>query len=78
MATNVSEKDKPIREIIDYCKARSKEEQDFARGTFDSLVRSWAMARSGAYDRIAIHCESMLGYSGSMPSEVPNQSEDAK
>ena len=26
----------------------------------------------------ADHCRSMLGYTGSMPSEVPNQSEDAK
>ena len=78
MATNVSEKDKTLREIIDYCKAKSKEEQDYARGAFDNIVRSWAMAKRGAYDRIAEHCRSMLGYSGSMPSEVPNQSEDAK
>ena len=31
-----------------------------------------------AYEKTADHCRSMLGYSGSMPSEVPNQSEDAK
>ena len=24
------------------------------------------------------HCKARLGYSGSMPSEMPNQSEDAK
>ncbi|MDB1412311.1 hypothetical protein PL887_01620 [Bifidobacterium adolescentis] len=29
-------------------------------------------------DHIIDHCRSMLGYSGSMPSEVPNQSEGAK
>lgn len=29
-------------------------------------------------DHIIDHCRSMLGYSGSMPSEVPNQSEDAE
>ena len=29
-------------------------------------------------DHIIDHCRSMLGYSGTMPSEVPNQSEDAK
>lgn len=29
-------------------------------------------------DHIIDHCRSMLGYSGNMPSEVPNQSEDAK
>lgn len=60
MATNVSEKDKTLREIIDYCKAKSKEEQDYARGAFDNIVRSWAMAKRGAYDRIADHCESLL------------------
>ena len=30
MATNVSEMDKTLNEIIDYCKAKSKEEQDYA------------------------------------------------
>lgn len=39
MATNVSEKDKTLQQVIDYC-------------------------------------THMLGYSGSMPSEVPNQSEE--
>lgn len=29
-------------------------------------------------DHIIDHCRSMLGYSGNTPSEVPNQSEDAK
>lgn len=31
-----------------------------------------------AYAEVIEHCKSMLGYSGHMPSEVPNQSEDAK
>lgn len=31
-----------------------------------------------AYGKTADHCRSMLGYSGNMPSEVPNQSEDTK
>lgn len=29
-----------------------------------------------AYEKTADHYRSMLGYSGSMPSEVPNQIED--
>lgn len=33
---------------------------------------------AGAYMTVIKHCQNMLGYSGSMPSEVPNQSEDAK
>lgn len=78
MATNVSEKDKTLNETIDYCKAKSREEQDYARTVLNDIAKGWAIAESHAYDRIADHCRSMLGYSGHMPSEVPNQSEDAK
>lgn len=67
-----------LNEIIDYCKAKSKEEQDYARTVLNDIAKGWAIAESHAYDRIADHCRSMLGYSGHMPSEVPNQSEDAK
>ena len=31
-----------------------------------------------AYGKTADHCRSMLGYTGNMPTEVPNQSEDTK
>ena len=31
-----------------------------------------------AYEHVINYCQSLLGYSGTMPSEVPNQSEDAK
>lgn len=31
-----------------------------------------------AYEHVINYCRHLLGYSGSMPSEVPNQSEDAK
>ncbi|MDR3912083.1 MAG: hypothetical protein Q3X74_02770 [Bifidobacterium sp.] len=31
-----------------------------------------------AFAECAAECDKMLGYSGLMPSEVPNQSEDAK
>ena len=31
-----------------------------------------------AYEHVINYCRHMLGYSGTMPSEVPNQSEDAK
>lgn len=60
MAVNVTEKDKTLNEIIDWC------EQLAAEGQVN------------AYEKTADHCRSTLGYSGSMPSEVPNQSEDAK
>lgn len=31
-----------------------------------------------AYEKTADQCRSMLGYTGNMPTEVPNQSEDTK
>ena len=63
MATNVSEKDKTLNEIIDYCKAKSREEQDYARTVLNDIAKGWAIAEIHAYDRIADHCRSMLGYS---------------
>lgn len=81
MATNVTEKDKTLNEIIDWC------EQMEANGLrlASALLMQHDMAAYGvmqgqisAYEQTADHCRSMLGYSGNMPSEVQNQSEDAK
>jgi hypothetical protein len=81
MAVNVTEKDKTLNEIIDWC------EQLAAEGLRLSsvLLMKHDMAAYGvvrgqvnAYENTAGHCRSMLGYTGNMPSEVPNQSEDAK
>lgn len=81
MTTNVSEKDKALQEIIDWCEQREIEGMKLA----NALLMQHDMAAYGvvkgqvdAYGKTADHCRSMLGYSGSMPSEVPNQSEDAK
>ena len=81
MATNVTEKDKALQEIIDWCEQLAAEGLRLA----SSLLMQHDMAAYGvvrgqinAYEKTADHCRSMLGYSGSMPSEVPNQSEDAK
>jgi hypothetical protein len=57
MATNVSEKDKTLREIIDYCKAKSKEEQDYARGAFDNIVRSWLSIALPPSKKIIVHSD---------------------
>lgn len=51
--------------VIKYC-YRWRDKNGVVKGQID------------AYGKTADHCRSMLGYSGSMPSEVPNQSEDAK
>ncbi len=81
MATNVSEKDKVLQEVIDWCEQLEVEGLRLA----DALLSQHEIAAYGAvkgqinaYKKTADHCRSMLGYTGSMPSEVPNQNEDAK
>lgn len=81
MTVNVTEKDKTLNEIIDWCEQSAAEGLRLA----SALLRQHDMAAYGvakgqinAYEKTADHCRSMLGYSGSMPSETPNQSEDAK
>lgn len=83
MATNVSEKDKTLNEIIDYCdrlanasKSRGAIMREY--GTDDILMSHFREGQEWAWKSVSAHCKKMLGYSGSMPSEVPNQSEDAK
>lgn len=81
MAVNVTEKDQTLNEIIDWCEQLEVEGLRLA----SALLRQHDMDAYGvvkgqvnAYEKTADHCRSMLSYSGSMPSEVPNQSEDAK
>ena len=81
MAVNVSQKDKTLNEIIDWCEQLTAEGLRLS----SALLSQHDMAAYGvvkgqvdAYEKTADHCRSMLGYSGSMPSEVPNQSEAAK
>lgn len=81
MAVNVTEKDKTLNEIIDWCEQLAAESLRLA----SALLRQHDMAAYGvmkgqvsAYEKTADHCRSMLGYTGNMPTEVPNQSEDTK
>lgn len=60
MAINITQKDKTLNEIIDYCKVKSREEQDYARSALNDIAKGWALAESRAYDHIAEHCVSML------------------
>ena len=81
MAVNVTEKDKTLNEIIDWCEQLAAEGLRLASALLMSHdMDAYGVARGqvNAYEKTADHCRSMLGYSGSMPSEVPNQSEDAK
>lgn len=76
MATNVSEKDKTLNEIIDWAKSRCHEA---ALSRFDvrrKSDRDFYDGQVSAFHEMLELCRSKLGYSGSMPSEVPNQSED--
>lgn len=69
-----------MQEVIDWCEQLEVEGLRLA----NTLLMQRDMAAYGvvkgqinAYEKTADHCRSMLG-SGSMPSEVPNQSEDTK
>ena len=78
MATNVTEKDKTLNDIIDWAKSRSHEA---ALSRFDirrKSDRDFYDGQVNAFHEMLEFCRSMLGYSGSMPLEVPNQSEGAK
>lgn len=70
MVTNVSEKDKALKEVIDWCEQLEVEGLRLAI----ALLRQHELEAYGvvkgqinAYEKAADHCRSMLG-SGSMPS----------
>lgn len=72
MATNVSERDKTLREVMNLI------DKQLARVVH---LEHFGANAQGQYTALLIlkgQIKSMLGYSGSMPSEAPNQSEDAK
>lgn len=92
MATNVTEKDKTLNEIIDMCVKKRAHYRQFLNDFILTHSEDWhdsadvtygerimfLRGKIQAFEECAACCESMLGYSGSMSSEVPNQSEDAK
>ena len=81
MAVNVTEKDKTLNEIIDWCEQLAAESLRLASALLmqhDMAAYSVVRGQVNAYEKTADHLRSMLGYSSSMPSEVPNQSEDTK
>lgn len=81
MAVNVTEKNKTLNDIIDWCEQLEAEGLRLASALLmqhDMAAYGVVMGQVNAYENTADHCRSMLGYSGSTPSEVPNQSENAK
>lgn len=81
MVTNVSEKDKALQEVIDWCEQREIEGLRLANALLmqrDMAAYGVVKGQINAYEKTADQCRPLLDYSGSMPTEVPNQSEDAK
>lgn len=81
MTVNVTEKDKTLNEIIDWCEQSAAESLRLASALLkqhDMNAYGVAKGQVDAYEKTADHCRSMLGSPDSMPSESPNQSEDTK
>ena len=71
MATNVTEKDKVLNEIIEWCEQLEAEGLRLANALLmqhDMDAYGVVKGQINAYHKTAEHCRSMLGYSGSMPS----------
>nr|UVY05701.1 MAG: hypothetical protein [Bacteriophage sp.] len=80
MAVNVTEKDKTLNETIDWCEQMEAEGMRLASALLiqhDMDAYSVMQGQISAYEKTADHCRSLLGHSGPMPAEAPNQSEDA-
>lgn len=81
MATNVTEKDKTLNEIIDWCEQLAAEGLRLASALLmqhDMDAYCVVRGQVNAYEKTADHCRSMLGYPGNMPTEALNQSENTK
>lgn len=80
MAINVTQKDETLKAVIAYC----EKQRDVGRAYLENVswlddgILSWNHGKIKAYEDIITYCGSLLGYTGSMPDEVPNQSEDAR
>lgn len=78
MATNVTQKDKTLQEVIDWCKTYQRELVGKYGSETQPLMVMMLKGMRTVLDDVITHCDDMLGYGGSMPLEVPNQSEDAR
>lgn len=81
MVRNVSQKDQTLNEIIDWCEQLAAEGRRLASALLsqhDMAAYGVVKSQVNAYEKTADHCRSMLGYTGNMPTEVPNQSEDTE
>lgn len=72
MAVNVTQKDKTLHDTIDWCKEQIVRINEMIPPASDE---NFLVGERFALQAVITHCEEQLGYSGSMPLEVPNQSE---
>lgn len=71
MATNVTEKDKTLQEIIDWCEQLEIDGLRLANALLmqrDTTAYGVVKGQIDAYGKTADHCRSMLGYSGTPPA----------
>lgn len=70
MVTNVSEKDKTLQQVIDYCKSKRKDCRIMYTRTTNHNHDDRMILCAGmrAYGHIIDYCTHMLGYRGHMPS----------
>lgn len=80
MAINVTQKDETLKAVIAYCEKKRDMERAYLENVpwLDDGILSWNHGKINAYENIITYCWGLLGYSGVMPLEVPNQSEDAE
>ncbi|AHJ19251.1 hypothetical protein B7019_0970 [Bifidobacterium breve JCM 7019] len=66
MATNVTQKDEALQEVIDFCTNWANALYNDKEGNcYENFMQGDVLLR------VICKCQSMLGYSGSMPSDVP-------
>lgn len=71
MAVNVTQKDRTLKQVRDLCERRKAMLMPDGLPLVDGFDLGYVVA----LDEVICWCDDMSGYSGSMPLEVPNQSE---
>lgn len=81
MTANITEKDKTLNEIIDWCEQSAAEALRLANALLrhhDTDAYGVVKGQANAYENTADHCRSMLDHPRPTPSDMPNQNEDTK
>lgn len=69
MAVNITQKDKTLNDVIEWCMEQvSRIEKKIPNASDEGFLAGERFALQA----VAAHCEELLGYSGSMPLEVPD------